>query len=190
MLWETKPGSKHKTIQHHPAPPDGQEPGEELHALPTSSPGCPQAAHTGTGGGLDSFAPSFPYLSHLFSSVLNPSEWVTGLSYWIHFGHKKKKKVSGGRSKNLEKVVADVEYPHHWQNLVPDSFLLSGWFVGGQRASDAPCRPTYTSENAGLWLERKLSFNIFLQLILFLLPSAKIWSDYSWFQTPLKEEPL
>lgn len=40
-----------------------------------------------------------------------------------------KKNMPGGRSKSLEKAVADVEYPHHWPNIVPHSFLLSGWFV-------------------------------------------------------------
>lgn len=180
----TKPSSSIQPLQVARSPGRSSMPSQPT----TNSLGCPQAAHT---GGLESFAPSFPYLSHLFSSVLNPSEWVTGLSYWIRFGHKGKKTTRRKKQEfgegcgwcGVSTLLAKC----------PDSLFLSGWFVWGQGASDATslCRPTYTSEDAGLWqgLERKLHFNIFLQLILILLPSAKIWSDYGWFQTPLKEEP-
>jgi len=68
-----KPGSKHKTIQHHPVAPDPQEPSDSPKpSQPTARDALRLPTHAR--GGVESFTPGFPYLSHLFCSALDPSE--------------------------------------------------------------------------------------------------------------------
>lgn len=57
----------------------------------------------------------------------------------MHFGHKGKNGPEG-RSKDLEKAVADVEYPHYWPNvvLIPYSFLV-GLYEGKEHLMPPVC---------------------------------------------------